>query len=371
MSAGTGLGHAIEVRRDDITLTREVAVPAYELVSGEVRLRVDCFALTANNMTYAALGEAMGYWRFFPASEDGWGRVPAFGFAEVDASACEGVLTGARIYGYLPMATHLVVTPQRVSADGFTDGAAHRSELPGFYNSYLNVIADPGYDAEREAEQMLLRPQFATAFLIDDALADAGFHGASAVLLSSASSKTAYATAFLLAERGAVEVIGLTSASNASFVRALGCYDRVVTYDEVAELDPSRHVAYVDMSGDGALRARLHHHLGDALHLDLIVGATHHSSLGGEPDLPGVTPTMFFAPGRGKQREAEWGAGVLQAKVGAAWGRFVGFVTRDEGPAVLSVVRSSGPAAIQVAWSALASGRARPGEGQILAPRAD
>ena len=59
------------------------------------------FGLTANNVTYAVIGEAMSYWDFFPA-EDGWGRVPMWGFAEVERSEAEGVEPGTRVYGYLP-----------------------------------------------------------------------------------------------------------------------------------------------------------------------------------------------------------------------------------------------------------------------------
>ena len=88
----------------------------------------------------------------------------------------------------------------------------------------MRCSADPGYDAAREAEQALLRPLFMTSFLIDDFLADTGFFGARRVMLSSASSKTAYGTAFCLSLRrgspNAVKVIGLTSAGNLAFTRS-------------------------------------------------------------------------------------------------------------------------------------------------------
>ena len=170
----------------------------------------------------------------------------------------------------------------------------------------MRTAADPGYDPALEDLQMLMRPLFATSFLIDDALADAGFHGADAVVLSSASSKTAYGTAYLLAERGSVEVIGLTSPGNADFVRGLGLYDRVVEYGDAAGL--TGRVAYVDLSGDGALRAALHRALGERLALDLIVGFTHHEALtADQADLPGPAPEGFFAPGRAQVRTQAMG----------------------------------------------------------------
>ncbi len=61
---------------------------------GEALLSVEHFGLTANNITYAAFGEAMSYWRFFPAP-DGWGRMPVWGFATVAESRAEGLPEGA------------------------------------------------------------------------------------------------------------------------------------------------------------------------------------------------------------------------------------------------------------------------------------
>ena len=81
------------------------------------------------------------------------------------------------------------------------DGAPHRRELSSVYNFYQRCSADPLYEANREAEQALLRPLFTTSFLIDDFLADNADFGAQTVILSSASSKTAYGTAFCIARR--------------------------------------------------------------------------------------------------------------------------------------------------------------------------
>ncbi len=68
--------------------------------------------MTANNVTYAVFGDAMRYWDFFPAPDlDGvpQGRVPLWGFAEVERSRVAGVDEGTRVYGYLPTSSHLVV----------------------------------------------------------------------------------------------------------------------------------------------------------------------------------------------------------------------------------------------------------------------
>src|SRR5687768_6210832 len=113
------------VRRDDLRTTRvaDAALPA--LGDGQVRLRLDAFGFTANNVTYAAIGEMMHYWDFFPAA-DGWGRIPVWGFADVAASRHPDIRVGERFYGYFPMSTHLDVLADEVRADGFTDVTAHR-----------------------------------------------------------------------------------------------------------------------------------------------------------------------------------------------------------------------------------------------------
>jgi NADPH:quinone reductase-like Zn-dependent oxidoreductase len=155
----------LEVVRADLHRTRLVEAPVPTLGEGEVLLAVDAFGLTANNVTYAAFGDMLGYWKFFPA-EGEWGRIPVWGFADVVASEDDRLAVGARVYGYLPMGTHLVVAPARVGAHDFVDGSAHRADLPRTYNTYQVVSADPSFDADREDERMLLWPLFVTSFLI-------------------------------------------------------------------------------------------------------------------------------------------------------------------------------------------------------------
>ena len=87
-------------------------------------LHVDRFALTANNITYAAFGDAMSYWDFFPSGEADWGRVPVWGFGTVVASRCDGVAVGERFYGYFPMSTQLRVTPAKRAVDRLRRRAA-------------------------------------------------------------------------------------------------------------------------------------------------------------------------------------------------------------------------------------------------------
>jgi hypothetical protein len=309
------------VKRDDLRECRIAESDAPDVSPGQALLRVDSFGLTANNVTYAVMGEAMSYWDFFPATE-GWGRVPMWGFAEVERSEVAGVEPGTRVYGYLPPSSHLLVTPVSANPKGFVDGSPHRAALPSAYHRFLATASDPFYRADTEEMQMLLRPLFFTSFLIDDQLADEGLTGRGPILISSASSKTAIAAAFLLAQRQGVELVGLTSPRSADFVAGLGIYDRTVAYDAIDSLERGP-TTYVDVAGDGAVRQAVHSHFGDDLVHSMAVGVTHWEEFGaGAGELPGPTPTLFFAPDRVVKRSADWGPAGLEQRVADAWHPF-------------------------------------------------
>lgn len=336
---------------------------ALALKPGQALLKVDRFALTANNITYGAFGDMMMYWNFFPAPE-GWGRVPVWGFGDVIESQADGVKAGERFYGYFPMSTHVVVEPVRVSPMGFFDGAVHRQKMAAVYNSYTSVSADPGYNKAREAQQALLRPLFATSFLIDDFLADNDFFGAREVVISSASSKTSLGLAFLLKEnrRGQVAVVGLTSKSNAAFVEKAKYYDRVIAYDAIAQGAHGKAAVFVDMAGNGEVRAGVHKHWANDLKYSCAVGATHWDHMQVSGDLPGPKPQMFFAPDRVKKRNQDWGPGGLDKHLAAAWGAFNASVD-----GWMRVVEGRGRADVERVYRDMVAGKAKPEEGHVLA----
>ena len=127
--------------------------------------------------------------------------------------------------------------PDRVDATGFRDASAHRAELPSPYNAYRLTTGDAAYQADQEDLLILFRPLFFTSFMLADQLVDNDFYGATALVLSSASSKTAYAAAFELRGRGP-RLVGLTSPGNVAFTESLGCYDEVLSYAEVGDARP-------------------------------------------------------------------------------------------------------------------------------------
>jgi hypothetical protein len=353
------------VARDDPRSCRFANEEAPEPAEGEALLRVESFGLTSNNVTYALLGDTMSYWSFFPA-EEGWGKLPVWGFAEVAMSRARALAEGVRVFGYLPLSTQLVVVPDRVDRRGFVDAAPHRAGLPSAYQGYRSTGADPAYDPSREGEQILFWPLFYTSFLIDDLLAEEGFFGAESILVSSASSKTALIAAFLLRQRGGPRLVGLTSPRNADFVRRTGVYDEVALYGEVESLERRRTI-YVDVSGDGAVRGAVHSRFGELLAHSAAVGMTHWDRIGERgSDLPGPTPRFFFAPDRVRQRRADWGAAELDARVTAAWGPFVEWTQ-----AWLQLRRAEGPDAVRSTYLELLDGRTDPAVGHVLSLAAD
>lgn len=338
----------------------ETELPA--LKPGQVLLKIDTFAFTANNVTYGAFGDAMMYWNFFPAP-DGYGRVPVWGFADVVESHADGIKAGERFWGYYPISTYLVVEPARVNQHGFHDGAAHRQKMAPVYNSYVRTATDPNYDKARESERALLRPLFTTSFLIEDMLADNDFYGAREVVLSSASSKTSLGLAFLLHKhrKGQAAVVGLTSKANASFVEKTGYYDRVVTYDAIAQSAHDKPAVFVDMAGSGDVRAAVHKHWNDRLKYSCAVGATHWDNMGSTAELLGPKPTLFFAPDRVKKRLVDWGAAGFEDRVAKATNEFIGSVD-----GWMKVVKGKGKAEVQRVYGLMVDGKAKPEEGHML-----
>jgi NADPH:quinone reductase-like Zn-dependent oxidoreductase len=345
------------VDKTDLRQAKVAPAALPDLAEGEARLAIERFALTANNITYAVFGDAMRYWDFFPAPE-GFGRIPVWGHATVEASNHPELAVGQRFYGYYPMSTHLTVTPRKTRT-GFADAAPHRAGLSPVYNQYQAV----GAPSPADDDQALLRPLFITSFLIDDFLDEAAMFGARSVVLSSASSKVAIALAFLLRQRGGAKVVGLTSPRNLAFVEALGFHDQVLTYEQFDAAPIEGPVVFVDFAGDAPLRRAVHGRFGDALTYSCLVGGTHWEAERGGGELPGPKPVFFFAPDRIRKRAADWGPGGLDQRHDAAWAPFAADARRW-----LTVTQGQGPEAIAAAYQAVLEGRARPEEGVMLRP---
>jgi hypothetical protein len=345
--------------------TRIATGPLEPVAQGEALFEIRRAAVTTNNITYAAFGDAMQYWNFFPTGEEGWGHMPVWGFADVMASTVPGVEVGERFYGYFPLASHLRMKPVRVTERGFYDGAEHRLALTSAYNQYTRVTADPAYRPSDENYQALVRPLFITSFMLADFLQDNAFFGAKRLVVSSASSKTAYGTAFCLEGQGGIELVALTSPRNRAFVEGLGCYQRCVGYDELERIGAELPTLYVDFSGDEGLRAKVHHHFGSALVYDCFAGSAQNTHFLRDTGLPGPVPTFYFAPVQIRKRNADWGHAEVNRKFNEAQLAFIRRAGDASRPWML-VQEHAGLAAAQALVADLHAGRIDPALGHVV-----
>ena len=338
------------------------------LGDGEVRLRIESFSVTANNITYAVIGDMFGYWNFFPAQDD-FGVVPMWGHAVVDESRHPDITAGERVYGYLPMGSHLDVLPGKISNGGFTDMAAHRQPMSPIYNQYARLNADPEHDPSKEAERMLFGPLFKTGFLIEAMFRRENWFGAQSLIMTSASSKTAMGLASVTKDLSPdIKRIGMTSAGNMDFVKATGLYDDVIAYDDVSSLPKTPSVS-VDFAGNSNLLRRIHEALDDQLKYSCLVGATHVDARGANSagraggSLPGPAPILFFAPDHAVATVQELGAKGFGEAVARSWKSFLGAVD-----GVVDIDERNGLARAADAFVDTLRGKTDPQKGIIIRP---
>lgn len=295
------------VNKTDLSRSQLQSADDTPLAGGQVRVAVDRFAFTSNNITYAAFGDAMHYWNFFPSDQEGWGIVPVWGFADVVQSGHPGVAVGERLYGYYPMGEQLVLQPDRLSPQGFSDASPHRAALHAVYNRYQRCTGDPFYSAESQDLQALLRPLFTTSWLIDDFLAD--------------------------------------------------------NYEQLDQLAADTPCIYVDFAGNASLRLAVHTRFAQ-LAYSCSIGGTHVAQLGGARNLPGPKATLFFAPAQIRKRHAEWGAEGLAERLVTGWRAFLARVSDPQSP-WLVVQQHRGPVETQALYQQVLAGKTDPRSGHM------
>jgi len=270
----------------------------------EVILKIEKYAFTSNNITYAIMGNTLGYWKFFPTKEP-YGIIPVWGFANVISSNYENVLVGNRYYGYFPMSNYLKVSPKNIRSFGFVDDFNHRKHLPAVYNQYIKV--------SKNSDQILeyhptIKPLFLTSFLNYYFLKDENFFDSDQIILTSASSKTALSLAFLLKKNKALDqkqIIGITSKKNINFLLNIGFYDTVIAYDSLEmELNKSKLIV-VDFAGNSDYLEKIHNYFGDLLKHVCLVGLADWSSKMDFKSIP--NSKFFFAPSHAENRYKKMG----------------------------------------------------------------
>jgi NADPH:quinone reductase-like Zn-dependent oxidoreductase len=349
----------LEVNRTNHGETRRIEENVEPLEPGQVRLRVDRFALTANNITYAVAGDMLGYWDFFPTA-DGWGRVPAMGWADIIESTHPDIAEGGRYYGWFPMAQYVTITARKIS-DGFRDDGDHRAAHAAVYRNYVHTAHDPWYETGDGAEDRhaLLRGLFLTGFLADEFFADDNYFGADQVVVMSASSKTAIGFSQRAAARAGLKVVAVTSPSNKDFVAALGIYDQVLAYGQLDDIANVSSVC-IDMAGNAGVRAAIHDRLQDNLAYSMTVGLSHHDAPPAEVTA-GPRPQMFFAPTEVARRRADWGPAAYEDRTTQALTEFV-----TESLTWLEIEATNGPELAEMTWADVYNGEVAPSVGRIV-----
>jgi hypothetical protein len=259
------------IRKYRINIGGASTIPA----SGQVVMRIERFALTSNNISYALSGDFLDYWGFFP-TEEGWGRLPAMGYGVVTASAHPDIAVGGRYFGFFPVGDVHIVDAEP-SRTGFNDNAPYREKHAMAYRSFDKVEPasnDPQIVWNEDAV-LIYRGLFLTAYLADDFLADKNFYEATQVIVTSASSKTSLALAHCLKLRPNITSVGLTSASNKAFVESTGLYDQVLSYEDIETLPTNTASVVVDMAGNTLVVGRIHEHFDTQLKYSMSIGATH------------------------------------------------------------------------------------------------
>ena len=216
-----------------------------------------------------------------------------------------------------------------------------------------------------ENYQMLVRPLFITSFMCADFLEDNNFFGARQIVVASASSKTAYGTAYCLHGRADVKLIALTSARNRSFVDGLGCYDEVKSYAEAERIDAGAPTLYLDFSGDERLRATVHHHFGPVLIYDCYAGSAQSKEFLQKSPLPGPEPKLYFAPVQIKKRNQDWGHDEVNRRYNAAQQAFIERIGRP-GSEWMTVVEHTGFEAAAALIERLHGGIADSRDGHVV-----
>ncbi|SFW72504.1 DUF2855 family protein [Amycolatopsis australiensis] len=348
------------VRRDDFAAT-EIRTPVLdELRPGEVRLEIEKFGLTANNVSYARFGDGnVPFWNAFPAPGE-LGRVPLWSFVRVTESRNADVPAGGRYFGFVPMASHHTVQAE-ATPRGFVETAPQRAFLHPWYLTFQRA----GEPDDLDDVRALVRPVFPASFNLADLVERQIALGAQSVLITSASCKTAIGLADELAARGAgIRAVGVTSAGNRAFVESLGTYDEVVTYDAIESAGVTAPAVLVDFTGSAKWLGVVYQHFAPSLSHGVLIGLTHpNPDDKAPPGLPDPQPEFFFTPVIEDQAIAAEGADAYYARYHEAETRFLRRLASR-----LAIRGGRGPAELAGAFRSVLAGDQAPDEGRVLLP---
>lgn len=318
----------LTVNKNDIRKSKIAPNPRpQQLEAGQILVKIEKLALTASNVAYAHFGTSRRFWDFFPSPISGMGILPAWGFGEVIESANEEILVGERLYGFFPVASHLVIDAEKANENTIEALDSHRLELSSVYNSYTITEKRPSYEDYYDDLQALFQTQFLHSFMLEDWLFENSYFESKQIVLTSASSNIAILLAFLISERKKsdgveVKVVGLTSFKKAGYVNKSGFFDEVRGYEELNKLSKEEATLVIDFTGNKTILEEIQSYFGDDLtHLSL-VGTSHWNKQAQDKAHLTEKACFFSASTQIKKRGEQQGAEKLSAIAGEKWRSF-------------------------------------------------
>ncbi|KAH7378764.1 hypothetical protein BKA66DRAFT_466576 [Pyrenochaeta sp. MPI-SDFR-AT-0127] len=241
------------------------------LAASSLRIQPKILGLTTNNLTYARHGHLMGWYDIYPLpantpapynDSETYGRIAAWGYAEIVESTVPGISPGNTVYGFLPISTGMEdVRIKFAEHDGqkISDEIIvldeHRQHLWKIYNRYH--VCDSLSELERQEGleslgwDSLMQGLFRTSYNLNIfgfawedgnrihpdgqsewSAADADLRDATIVILN-ASGKTGMSFAYTLRhnrpkEHQPREIIGVGSPASISIIASSGFFDKAV-----------------------------------------------------------------------------------------------------------------------------------------------
>lgn len=208
---------------------------------------------------------------------------------------------------------------------------------------------------------------------MEDSLNETNYRGLKNILISSASSKTAFLVAYrTLLRREApgsnrkVKLVGLTSRSNLQFTRRLGLYDQVFAYDQVASISKVAKVdncLYIDVSGNQSLNESIARNITPKVTIQLGMTSVEGGNVGSVSGAKGNTDKweFFFMPEWLAVRVKQVGPKSLKEMQKVAWDQLM-----EDGPSWVKIETYSGEREVLEAYLKTLKGGASPDEGQMF-----
>lgn len=256
-------------------------LPSQPLGKSQVRIRCMTISLTVNNFTYARLGDALGWWDVWPSppslpepytNTSKYGRVSAWGYSAVIDSSIPSLPVGAKLFGYLPIATLPEVLNLDESADvpgHYIETSSHRQHVFAIYNRYFKLTT-AGLTSDNDhamAVDSLMLGLFESAFNLnrhclswDPAhppiepgpgipsnpawTAQNANLKETIVIILAASGKTALSFAYSLkhnrpAPHKPSQIIAISSKSSLEFLKSTNLHDNTVLYSSIHDTNPN------------------------------------------------------------------------------------------------------------------------------------